>query len=960
MRSVLCPGLVGRAAELGVLRDALAGAAAGGGAVVFLLGEAGIGKSRLTREAADVAAGRGFSVSAGRSVDSPTPVAFRALAEALCACVREVGEAALAEVEPFRPVLGRLVPQWGEGGSRPDASVVGLAEAVLRFLRAAALGRGALLVLEDLHWADPDTLAVVEYLADNLAREPVLLLATLRDEEPSAGLELARTLHSRRAAELVTLDRLRGPDLAEMVEQCLGAAPGPDLLALAARAEGVPFLVEELFAGAVSAGALVAEAGGWRLLPSSGPVVPATFADTVLRRLSALGEEPRLVVRAAAVLGRRFPPDLLPATARLEPGNLAAALRPAVQAQLVEVDGLGPDLRFRHALTREAVLADLLPPERAELSRRALDALDARVPAAGGPPPEEDVALAAALAEAAGDGGRAARLLLVLARHALTRGALATAEGTLRRAAVLAPDADAVGTDVAESLVEVLSLAGRPGPAAEAGAAVLRRLEKDPGAARRRAEVHVRLARAAVVATDWEAARGHVDRARAEAGADPDSELTARANSIEALAALGADRPERAGTLARAALSVAERIGLPEVACEALEVLGRMDRWRDLAGAEAAFRRGLAIAERHDLGVWRLRALHELGTIDMLESGDTARLEEAHRLALRFGALATAADLGLQIGAGRLSDDDPEPAAVICRAAADLAGRLGLRQTLGVALAFEATAHARAGRAADMERCLAAARLELDAGGDLEVLDVGARVYLAYVRDDAAAALRLLGASAEARYSAPFAGAWALLRAVRDRSPDAVAEIHGRGEPVEFSGRAYLRYAEAVVAGRAGRLEEADAALAAGDALLAPYGWFRHYGHRLVAEAAIVDGWGDPVTLLHEAQDYFSAAGNRPVASTCRSLLRRAGAPVRRRGPGSADVPESLRALGVTAREADVLSLVAAGLTNREIAERLFLSPRTVETHVERLLAKTGSPNRRELSRFARLGRLGP
>jgi DNA-binding CsgD family transcriptional regulator len=462
------------------------------------------------------------------------------------------------------------------------------------------------------------------------------------------------------------------------------------------------------------------------------------------------------------------------------------------------------------------------------------------------------------------------------------------------------------------------------------------------------------------VAGEWAAARAHVDRARAESGAAADEELTARADSIEALAALGADAPGPAAALARTALDAAERLVLPEVACEALEVLGRIDRWVDLAAAEQAFRRGLAIAERHDLGVWRLRALHELGTIDMLETGGTARLEEAHRLALRFGTLATAADLGLQIAAGRLSEDDPEPALLVTRETAALARRLGLRQALGVALAFEATAHARGGRAPEMEGCLAAARAELGAGGDLEVLDVGARVYLAYGRDDAAGALRLLDSSRDARYSAPFAGAWALLRAVLERSDGATAEIHRRGEPVEFSGRAYLRYAEAVLAGRRGEAEAAAVALAAGDALLAPFGWFRHYGHRLVAEAALADGWGDPVTLVREAQDFFAAAGNPAVASTCRSLLRRAGVPVRRRGRG-VEVPDALKRFGVTAREADVLALVAQGLTNREIAARLFLSPRTVETHVERLLAKTGVANRRELGRVTgQRSRLSP
>jgi DNA-binding NarL/FixJ family response regulator len=118
--------------------------------------------------------------------------------------------------------------------------------------------------------------------------------------------------------------------------------------------------------------------------------------------------------------------------------------------------------------------------------------------------------------------------------------------------------------------------------------------------------------------------------------------------------------------------------------------------------------------------------------------------------------------------------------------------------------------------------------------------------------------------------------------------------------------------------------------------------WYRHYARRVCAQAALADGWGEPVAWLREAADYFAARGDDKVAAACRSLLRRAGAPVPRRRAGGARVPGRLLALGVTEREAEVLRLAARGLGNREIAERMFLSPRTVEKHVERLLAKTG------------------
>jgi DNA-binding CsgD family transcriptional regulator len=125
----------------------------------------------------------------------------------------------------------------------------------------------------------------------------------------------------------------------------------------------------------------------------------------------------------------------------------------------------------------------------------------------------------------------------------------------------------------------------------------------------------------------------------------------------------------------------------------------------------------------------------------------------------------------------------------------------------------------------------------------------------------------------------------------------------------------------------------------------------RHLVERHVAECALADGWGDPVRWLTDAALYFRNAGHLHVERACRSLLRRAGAPVPHH-PRSSDIPRAWTALGVTDREADVLVLVAEGLTSREIADRLFISVRTVDKHVEHLLEKTRSTRRTELRAF--------
>src|SRR5205823_4812301 len=141
-------------------------------------------------------------------------------------------------------------------GPEPEVedSVVTLSESVLRFLRVLAADRGCVVILEDLHWADPESLSVVEYLADNLANERVLCLATARVEERTAAVDLVRALHARRTAEVIEPARLTEAEVAEMVRTCLGSDSVPEVLAFAKRSDGVPFLVEELLAVAVASG----------------------------------------------------------------------------------------------------------------------------------------------------------------------------------------------------------------------------------------------------------------------------------------------------------------------------------------------------------------------------------------------------------------------------------------------------------------------------------------------------------------------------------------------------------------------------------------------------------------------------------------------------------------------------------------------------------------------------------
>ncbi|WP_100501510.1 ATP-binding protein [Geodermatophilus chilensis] len=947
--------VVGRAVEFAALREALDAATRGNGSLLFLVGEAGIGKSRLIEVIASDAVRHGLPVLRGRAVQSPTPAAYRPLTEALSSAVRAGASPDVAELGPFGATLGRLVPEWRiDEHAGPDESLLAVAEGVLRFLAATAGDHGALLVLEDLHWADPETLTIVEYLADNLAEQRVLCLVSVRDDERSPGLALGWSLHARRVSRLLPIAPLDEQEVAAMVASCLGAATVPDeVVAFAARADGVPFVVEELLAAALASGALAVEEGRWRVSNSVDAVVPLTFSESMRRRVARLGAHGRAVLVAAAVLGRRFDWSLLPAVTGLGQEAVLAALHEAVDAQIVLFDRGNRGFGFRHALSRDAVLAELFPPELEALSRRALEAVEAAHPVLE----DEWCGLAAELTLGAGDRIRAATLLVVMARRAFQRGALATAEAILDRAHGLLPGDNPTSLDVEEFLLQVLSLAGKRERAVEVATSLLARLGGDPRSARRRAEVHLRLARAAVAATRWEEAHELLEQARVETAAAHDDDLEARLDAVRAQTAMGRE-PEQAPALARAALEAAERLALADVACEALEVLGRSQRPHDLAAAETTFARALALAEANGLTLWRARALHELGAIDMLRGRGVERLEEARELALGQGALATAAVVDVQMAAALVIGEDPEAGAVAAQRSAELARRYRLDQTLAAAAALEAYVHARSRRRREMQRCIDEA-LAVGLGvPDIEVKTSTAAALLGLVEEDRATARRDLCAGLRAAshggrdYSAvPAIGLLALLRQL-DGAEDETSEIEIPEESVHFLASAFLRYADAVAAGRSGDADLAAACMAEGDNTLGGHRWFRYLGWRLVAEAAVFDGWGDPVPWLREALDFFDRRGDDHIASACRSILRKAGAAVPRRR-GETGVPVELRALGVTSRELEVLRLLARGLQNREIAGRLYLSPRTVERHVANLAGKTGATRRAQLVAYA-------
>jgi DNA-binding CsgD family transcriptional regulator len=938
-----CAAIIGRDAEVELVGSALDRAAAGQpGTALVVCGEAGIGKSRLARQASTDARARGLPVTVGRASAGLSPMPFRALIELVAAALRQLDDLRRPALEPYRPALARLVPSAGTAS--PDHSSAVLAEGVVRLLGEV----GGLVVVEDLHWADPETLSVVEYLADNVAEIPVVVFATLRDDEASPAAGWARGLGTRHAATIVTLDRLGAQDTQRLAAGCLGLPPGveppSELVEHVQRsADGLPLLVEDLIAAAARSGSLARGAAGWELRGPPSPAVPLTFADTVGARAEQLDETAQEILHAAAVLGRTFPWDLIGDMLELTDAVVLQGLRAAVAVALIVVED--DEFRFRHALTVDAVLESLLPPERARLSRTAAEAVQAAHPDL------EDswCVLAADLRAAAGQRLEAAALLLTAGQRAIADGAVAGAAVLLQEATDLAGGFANLEWQARLGLLEAVAATGDSARAEAVGSSLLTAVAGEPEAV----SAHLLLARAHLGARH-DAVTAHLAAARAAARGD--AQAGARVDALDALAVLESDRADRAETaerLAGRAVAVSEAAGMHEVACEALEVIGRCARTRDLDAAEVAFTRELQIAKAGGLGLWRIRALNELGTIAWLRRGDPSGVQAAHDAAVAAGAVLLAAGYSINLAVFHGMLGNFERSLQIARECEVTARRLGAPGLASTAVVCQAMVAAHRGRRAEMEALLHQAG---EAGtGDMAVVVWGlCRSLLALIEEDRPAARLAFERADQAMRAMPalmgdaFTGVWLLLRLVDgDAGPDDLPDVE-RHAPGTLLHTLTGGLARAIVAGRAGDRQAAQARWSeAKTADQCPLLW--HLCLRMAAETALTDGWGDPITWLLEVEAWGADHGLHHIVSASRGLLRQAGVTVGRSDPAGAQVPRHLRRAGVTAREAEVLNLVSERLTNREIAERLYLSSRTVEKHVASLMVKLRVVSRREL-----------
>jgi DNA-binding NarL/FixJ family response regulator len=320
--------------------------------------------------------------------------------------------------------------------------------------------------------------------------------------------------------------------------------------------------------------------------------------------------------------------------------------------------------------------------------------------------------------------------------------------------------------------------------------------------------------------------------------------------------------------------------------------------------------------------------------------------------------LAQAAAIDMVLADELCTIDGPHAALHAVNAVAGRIGMLGLRDVIGAVRTEVALFHALAGHGRETAAAIDAVRSDPDASPDAVAAVTAVRGIPRLLAQDWHGANAAIDEGVSALITresiAPFSlfGVWALLRTVvDDRGAQARALLRPALPVIRLVNRAGLIYADAVAAGRDGQQDAAAALYAEASALLRGRAWWRRLLHTLVLAAAVDDGWGDPVPALRADLAAHEAAGHQALARICRTLLRRAGAPARR-GRTETLVPPRLRALGVTSREVEVLDLVAQGLTNAQVAERLFLSPRTVETHVASLRTKTRAASRTDLRQW--------
>ncbi|MET8077418.1 AAA family ATPase [Streptomyces sp. NPDC005303] len=995
------PVFVGRAEELNSLNETLARAEAGEPQALLLGGEAGVGKTRLVEEFATAACRQGAVVALGGCVEigadglpfAPFSTALRALRRAL---PDEVAAAAAGQEEE----LARLLPEVGEAipargtGRHDEESLARLFELTARLLERVAAEHTVVVVLEDLHWADASTRHLLAYLFRTLRTGRLVVLATYRADDIHRRhplRPLLAELDRLRTVRRIELGRFNRDEVSRQIAGILATEPNPAQVdEIFERSDGNAFFVEEL--------AVCATEG-------CGTGLTDSLRDLLLVRVEGLPESTQRVARVVAEGGSTVEYRLLAAVTRLAEDDLIEALRVAVNSNILIPAPDGDGYRFRHSLVREAVADDLLPGERSRLNRRYAEALEADPTLV---PADERVMRLASYWYHAHDAAKALPAVLDASVTARRRHAYSEQLRLLERAMELwdtAPEDvrsalrpvdytevyPPCGCDPATTPLRYLDLmaeaavAGRLGGERERALKITKRalhLLEDDGDPLRAAWFWVQrshLVQGLTRGDGWAELATAEDLVRGQPPSEVHAEvlstvahwsmvhipgpeaLSAAERAVEYARMVGAREIEMNARLTHAGLLVESggvetglsemfeilrqtlQDGISAVASRvyvnlpsALEAIGRSREAVPVLEEGIGYARKFGLSDK-EAWIWGnlAESLYALGRWDRAAEaatkaelvGQSAKPRGFHaanrsQLALARGELPEAAR---QLAAARayFGTHDKAPQHEI--PLSDLA--------IGIAAGEGRLLDARA----ELERVL-------DAG-----FPPGTQRY--------AWPLLLTAATMEAdNLGLPVAeqGRTKVLDRIRE-----AARPLATNAPVWLAHERWLR-AELLRAESADTPDQWCEALIAFEPLERPYALAR-VRHRLAeallsapggAEQPERDRATELLRLAHAAADHLGA---RPLADAVTLLAQRARLALT--AAPAPDRADPVRSLGLTGRERDVLRLVALGRTNRQIAEELFISPKTASVHVSNILGKLGVSGRGEAAAVAhRLG----
>lgn len=975
--------LVGRDDELARLTGVLERARAGEARAVIVAGDAGVGKTRTLDEVAGRAAAAGTTVLTGHCVDlGDVGLPYLPFTEILGVLA---ADERFAPVLAAHPVAGRLLGGGADDGSAPTRTGGGsgrlrLFEDVAALLTELARAAPLLLVLEDLHWADQSSRDLLRFLLSRgVLQRPtggapghrLAVFASYRADDlhrrhPLRPLlaELVRLP----AVERLELRPLPDADVARLVRSLRGR-PLPDATVhrIVERAEGNAFYAEELVA------ATDAPVGG----------VPSGLADVLLIRFEQLSDTAQQVLRTAAVAGRRVGHDLLRDAVGLPEEELESALREALGRQLL-VAGGDDAYSFRHALAREAVYADLLPGERARLHgafARLLAGPDRR---------SDSAAERAHHYRESHDLPEALAASLEAADHAQRVGApaeeLRHVEAALDLWSAVDASARPTGPDAVTLTLRASAAAAHAGElhrAVSLTRSALAGLGQDADL-ELAARVRYTLAGNLLDVDNLSAAFAHSSEALDLIPADPPSSTWVWAAATHVMAARQVGENETALRVVRRALRVAEELEVPDARADLLISHTFLEGGnRRTPEGRKRLREARELARRAGNAPVEMRALFNLA-IGCFEAGDpeeclhwaaegldrarrSGLLSAAYPREMRYLRLLVQYTLGQWDECVREIADDT--------GVLPAAGGHTVGPGLYVALArgdFGAVERARALLEGpfDWMATMVAGIVLTDAAalrGDAEDAVRWMRSTVETLTDDAgtrpAVTVRLatlaLSSVADAVTELRGSGDAAGIRRWADTAADLLEQArssagHGDGGiPQGPEGQAWLARAEAewariVFGPDVAAWEKAVAGFAHGDA------YERARCRLRLAEALLAADRREEATAEADAV-------RREADRLGATLLRERLDDLVRRGRLTDAAPPGDRAAALTAREQDVLRLLAVGRSNRQIGEELYISAKTASVHVSNILGKLGAASRTEAVAIAyRRGLVAP